>query len=99
MGEVRYERVGAAALLTIDRPERRNAVDAATALALREGFESFEADDGARTLVLTGAHDPQSSHYQLLRAFVNDDLLSRAVDHSEREAYLGHEFGDSWLIV
>ena len=41
MGEVRYERVGSAALLTIDRPERRNAVDAATARALREGFESF----------------------------------------------------------
>jgi enoyl-CoA hydratase len=55
MGEVRYERVGAAALLTIDRPERRNAVDAATAEALREGFASFEADDGARALVLTGA--------------------------------------------
>ncbi len=27
-GEIRYERVGAAAVLTIDRPERRNAVDA-----------------------------------------------------------------------
>jgi len=54
-GEVRYERVGAAAVLTIDRPERRNAVDAATARALRQGFEDFEADDGARVLVLTGA--------------------------------------------
>jgi enoyl-CoA hydratase len=52
---VRYERVGAAAVLTIDRPERRNAVDAATAAALREGLERFEADDGARALVLTGA--------------------------------------------
>jgi enoyl-CoA hydratase len=53
--EVRYERVGAAAVLTIDRPERRNAVDAATARALRAGRERFEADDGARVLVLTGA--------------------------------------------
>ena len=26
--ELRYERIGAAAVLTIDRPERRNAVDA-----------------------------------------------------------------------
>jgi enoyl-CoA hydratase len=52
---VRYERVGAAAVLTIDRPERRNAVDAATAKALREGLARFEADDGARALVLTGA--------------------------------------------
>jgi enoyl-CoA hydratase len=55
MGEVRYERVGAAAVLTIDRPERRNAVDAAAARALRAGFESFEADSGARALILTGA--------------------------------------------
>jgi enoyl-CoA hydratase len=53
--EVRYERVGAAAVLTIDRPERRNAVDAATAALLRQGFDDFEADDGARVLVLTGA--------------------------------------------
>ncbi len=52
---VRYERVGAAAVLTIDRPGRRNAVDAATARALREGFDRFEADEGARALVLTGA--------------------------------------------
>ncbi|HVD38651.1 MAG TPA: crotonase/enoyl-CoA hydratase family protein [Solirubrobacterales bacterium] len=53
--EVRYERHGAAAVLTIDRPGRRNAVDAATAAALREGLERFEADIDARALVLTGA--------------------------------------------
>jgi enoyl-CoA hydratase len=53
--EVRYERRGAAAVLTIDRPERRNAVDAATAEALRGGLKRFEADEGARVLVLTGA--------------------------------------------
>jgi enoyl-CoA hydratase len=53
--EVRYERRGAAALLTIDRPRRRNAVDAATAAGLRRGLEEFEADEGARVLVLTGA--------------------------------------------
>ena len=54
-GEVRYERIGAAAVLTIERPERRNAVDGATAELLRRGFEDFEADDDARALVLTGA--------------------------------------------
>lgn len=53
--EVRYERQGAAAVLTIDRTERRNAVDAATAAALRQGLEDFEADAEARVLVLTGA--------------------------------------------
>jgi enoyl-CoA hydratase len=53
--QVRYERQGAAAVLTIDRPECRNAVDAATARLLRQGYEEFEADEGARVLVLTGA--------------------------------------------
>ena len=53
--ELRYERVGAAAVVTIDRPERRNAVDAATAEAFRAALRDFEADDGARVLVLTGA--------------------------------------------
>ena len=53
--EVRYERRGAAAVLTIDRPGRRNAVDAATAAGLRRGLRDFEEDAGARVLVLTGA--------------------------------------------
>jgi len=52
---MRYERVGAAALLTIDRPERRNAIDAAAAEGFRAALADFEADDGARVLVLTGA--------------------------------------------
>ena len=52
---VRYERVGAAALITIDRPERRNAVDGPTAAALHEAYLRFEADEDARVLVVTGA--------------------------------------------
>jgi enoyl-CoA hydratase len=54
---VGYERRGSAAVLTIDRPERRNAVDGRAAELLGEGFERFEADDSARVLVLTGAGD------------------------------------------
>ncbi|HSZ13272.1 MAG TPA: crotonase/enoyl-CoA hydratase family protein [Solirubrobacteraceae bacterium] len=54
---VRYERIGAAALITIDRPHRRNAVDGHTAAALHEAYLRFEADDDARVLVLTGSGD------------------------------------------
>jgi enoyl-CoA hydratase len=53
--EVRYERVGGAAVLTIDRQHRRNAVDGATAERLRDGLNAFEADDDARVMILTGA--------------------------------------------
>ena len=52
---VHYERTGAAALVTLDRPERRNAVDGPTAAALLAAFERFRDDDGARVMVLTGA--------------------------------------------
>ena len=54
MAKVGYERVGSAAVLTITRPERRNAVDDETAAELLTGFHRFEADDAARALVLTG---------------------------------------------
>jgi enoyl-CoA hydratase len=52
---VRYERRGPAALVTIDRQHRRNAVDGPTAAALHEAYLRFEADEQARVLVLTGA--------------------------------------------
>jgi enoyl-CoA hydratase len=52
---VRYERSGAAAVLTIDRPERRNAVDGPTAERLKEGYDAFVADEDARVLVVTGS--------------------------------------------
>src|SRR5215208_1942736 len=54
MSKVRYERVGAAAVLVIDRPERRNAVDPETASLLLDGFRRFEDDEDARALILTG---------------------------------------------
>jgi enoyl-CoA hydratase len=55
--KVRYERIGAAAVATIDRPARRNAVDGPTAARLHECYETFEADDDARVFVLTGGGD------------------------------------------
>jgi len=53
--QVTYERRGAAALVTIDREERRNAVDGPTAELLADAHERFEADDEAHVMVLTGA--------------------------------------------
>lgn len=41
--------------VTINRPEVRNAVDAATAAALAEAFRTFDADDALDVAVLTGA--------------------------------------------
>jgi enoyl-CoA hydratase len=54
MSRTRYERSGHAGVLTITRPERRNAVDVETASELLAAFHEFEADDEARVMVLTG---------------------------------------------
>ncbi|HZN13033.1 MAG TPA: crotonase/enoyl-CoA hydratase family protein [Acidimicrobiales bacterium] len=52
---VRTEIDGEVFVVTIDRPERRNAVDGPTAAALAEAFRSFDADDALAVAILTGA--------------------------------------------
>lgn len=52
---VRVERAGPVTTVLLDRPGRRNAVDAPTAAALVEAFEAFDADPAAAVAVLAGA--------------------------------------------
>ena len=52
---VRLERSGEICTIVNDRPEARNAVDGAAAVALAEAFREFEADGGLRAAVLWGA--------------------------------------------
>jgi len=51
---VRVERDGPVCTVLLSRPERRNAVDGATAAALSGAFREFEADAGAAVAVLHG---------------------------------------------
>jgi len=52
---VRIETQGAVATVVIDRPERRNAVDARTAQDLADAFRAVEADEAIGVAVLWGA--------------------------------------------
>jgi enoyl-CoA hydratase len=52
---VRIERRDAVMVVTLDRPDRRNAVDGATARELAAAFRSFDADPALSVAVLTGA--------------------------------------------
>ena len=52
---VRTEVVDAITVVTIDRPEVRNAVDRPTAIALADAFRAFDEDDGSPVAILTGA--------------------------------------------
>jgi len=51
------------------------------------------------TGLLTGVHEPGSSHFDLMQSFAQGPLLDRAMRHAERAGYLQHEFGDSVLIL
>ena len=55
MDTVRFETDGPVAVVTIHRPEVRNAVDGPTAAALAAAFRRFEADEALAVAVLTGA--------------------------------------------
>lgn len=52
---VLVERDGRVLVVTINRPQARNAVDSATAQALGEAFQAFDRDDSLSVAVLTGA--------------------------------------------
>jgi S-adenosylmethionine:tRNA ribosyltransferase-isomerase len=68
------------------------------------GFGIADQRIGADTVlrvvdaIVTGTHEPGSSHHELLRAFAGDASLIHARDELERCHYTTHEFGDSVLI-
>lgn len=53
---VTHQVMNGVAVITIDRPAQRNAVDAATALKLADAFRAFDADAAQSVAILTGAN-------------------------------------------
>ena len=49
--------------------------------------------------LLTGWHEPESSHFQLLEAAAGADLLDRSYRAAGEHGYRWHEFGDLHLIL
>ncbi|WP_246942995.1 S-adenosylmethionine:tRNA ribosyltransferase-isomerase [Bacillus pinisoli] len=49
--------------------------------------------------LLTGLHEPEASHLDMLGAFINQDQLIRAYQEAINNGYLWHEFGDVNLIL
>jgi S-adenosylmethionine:tRNA-ribosyltransferase-isomerase (queuine synthetase) len=49
--------------------------------------------------LLTGLHEPRSSHLRMLAAFAGPDLLSRCYAAAINSGYLWHEFGDVHLLL
>lgn len=55
MGLVKYEQIELVSVITIERPQARNAVNGIVAAELVDAFERFDADANAAVAVLTGA--------------------------------------------
>jgi len=48
--------------------------------------------------IVSGMHEPGTSHYRLLQAFVDEDLLADAIREADTAGYAAHEFGDSMMV-
>jgi S-adenosylmethionine:tRNA ribosyltransferase-isomerase len=49
--------------------------------------------------ILSGTHEPGTSHYELLRAFIEDSTLQHTTEELDACGYRTHEFGDSVFIL
>ena len=83
------------AVETVAEPDGKVAPDEGWASLVVTPERGFWAIDG----LLTGLHEPDSSHIDILRAAAGDELLARSYDAALEQGYRWHEFGDSHLIL
>ncbi|MFT4413989.1 S-adenosylmethionine:tRNA ribosyltransferase-isomerase [Fredinandcohnia humi] len=77
-----------------DLSGRVSAKEGVTDLYIQSGYH-LKVVDG----LLTGFHEPEASHLDLLTAFVNYDVLMSCYQEAIAYEYLWHEFGDMNLIL
>lgn len=84
MSSIATETKGPVLTITLDRPDKKNAIDPATSDALIEAWEAFEADDDLRAAVLTGAGDAFCAGADLTKM---DAWYGQVPDHERREFF------------
>lgn len=88
--------VGTSVVRAIESAAERGAIEGGPAVAtLKLGPER-----GPRVVhaVLSGAHEPGSSHAALLASFVGEPALARLTSAMIEAGYRGHEFGDACFV-
>jgi len=83
------------ALETVAAPDGRVTAGAGWTSHVVTPQTGVRAVDG----LLTGLHEPRSSHLLMLAAFAGPDLLSRCYQTAIDAGYLWHEFGDVHLLL
>jgi S-adenosylmethionine:tRNA ribosyltransferase-isomerase len=83
------------ALETVARPDGSVDADAGWTGLVIDPDRGVGVVDG----LITGWHEPEASHLQMLAALAGESLLKRSYRAALRHGYLWHEFGDSHLIL
>jgi len=100
--EIRYEQHGRVRLITIDRPQRMNAIGPVTSRELIDAWGRFRADDDAYVAVLTGAGSEAFCAGADLKAaaagFLGDPSEEPLVEWTPEEA-AAHERGERDGII
>lgn len=88
--------VGTTVVRALESAVRDDAVVAAS------GWTELVIDPGhhlrAVDALLSGFHEPGSTHVSILRAFMNEELLENAYEEAAEHEYYYHEFGDIHAI-
>jgi enoyl-CoA hydratase len=90
---IRTDRDGDIAIVTIDRPAKRNALDLPMWIGLAEAMEAASADDSLRCVVLRGAGEEALSAGADINAFEHERGTP------EREAVYGRELSRSFQSI
>ena len=95
--------VGTTVVRALETAARETAALETTALAASAGWTShvISPETGLRVVdgLLTGLHEPRSSHLRMLAAFHGEDLLRDCYEAALDRRYLWHEFGDVHLLL
>jgi len=85
---IKLEYADGIAFLTINRPEKRNAVNNATVEEIDKGLSEIEKENGARVLILTGAGDKAfAAGADISELARRDTLLGRSETRRRQEVY------------
>lgn len=81
---IRINKDGKIATVTLDRPERMNAINPEMSLQLGQFWSEFDRDDGLHVAIITGAGRAFCSGRDLVRPDAHDDEIGRAAQSAER---------------
>lgn len=90
--------VGTSVVRALEHAGRRGRGDIEAGEALATGKIGRRSRLAIVSAMLTGTHDSDTSHYEMLRAFVADRALIQMDRELSARRYRTHEFGDSMFV-